>query len=304
MKIIYSKKHLAHEPETWQAEHPEVPERAENILHSAEDAGHDIVSPGAYELEAVQTVHSEDYIEYLSNAIAYQAGRYGFDTCTPIMEHTFDAAHSAACCALTGADLLLAGEKHAYALCRPPGHHAGKNYCGGFCYFNNAAIAASRLSENGSNKIAILDIDYHHGNGTQEIFYESDEVLYVSLHAGPHFVFPFRWGFSNETGAGPGTGFNTNFPLAPSTDRQTYLDTLARGLELIAGYGARFMVVSLGVDTYIYDPLGTFELTEDTFSEISARVSELKLPALVVQEGGYNLNHIGRCITNFLSEFN
>ena len=336
MKTIFSETHRLHDPSCGHdAAHPEIPERAEQILSSIREAGHDVLSPDTFDREAIQTVHTPDYFEYLSGAferwvaagqspcgvvpcaspfpaggdepddIVGQAGRYCFDISTPIVKHSFEAACASACCALTGADLLLNGEPSAYALCRPPGHHAGRGYCGGFCYFNNVALAATRLAgETGKEcEVAVLDVDYHHGNGTQEIFYESDRVLYVSIHADPHFVFPYRWGFSHETGAGPGDGLNVNFPLAPNVDRQTYLDTLTRALEVIAGFDARFLAVSLGVDTYVYDPLGTFELTEDTFAEIGTRVSQLGLPTLVVQEGGYNLDHMGRCVTNFLAAF-
>ena len=307
MKVIYDKTHLLHNPEICQPGHPEISIRAVNILHSVREAGHNVISPKLYDLEIIQTVHSKDYIEYLStsnkNKNIEQDNRYCIDGCTPIMEHTFNAARAAADCALTGADLLLAGEPKVYALCRPPGHHAGKDYCFGFCYFNNAAIAAKRLFENHKNKIAVLDIDYHHGNGTQEIFYKSDDVLYVSLHADPNFEFPGRWGFAEETGTKAGKGFNVNFPLPIFTKESDYFDILNQAIEIINNFNADFLVVSFGVDTFTNDPIGTFDLSEDAFTKLGGMVQRLNLPTLVIQEGGYNLDYIGTCVVNFLYKF-
>ena len=306
MKVIYDKTHLLHNPETSQPGHPEVSIRTVNILHSIREAGHNIISPKSYGLDVIQTVHSKDYIKYLSSSggkrIVEKDNRYCIDGCTQILEHTFDAARAAADCALTGADLLFAGESQAYALCRPPGHHAGKDYCFGFCYFNNAAIAAKRLSDNGKNKIAILDVDYHHGNGTQDIFYESDDVLYVSIHADPNFAFPGRWGFAEETGEKAGKGFNVNFPLPLFTKESDYFDTLNQAIEIINNFNADFLIVSFGVDIFTDDPLGTFDLSEDAFTKLGGMVQRLNLPTLVIQEGGYNLDCIGTCVTNFLKE--
>ena len=307
MKVIYDKKHLLHNPEICQPGHPEVSIRAENILHSVREAGHDIISPKLYDLEIIQTVHSKDYLEYLSSSdgkrIVEPDNRYCFDDSTPILENTFDAACASANCALTGADLLLAGESQAYALCRPPGHHSGKDYCFGFCYFNNAALAAKKLSENCKNKIAILDVDYHHGNGTQDIFYESNNVLYVSLHADPNFAFPGRWGFAEETGVKAGKGFNVNFPLPLFTKESDYFNTLNQAIEIINNFNADFLVVSFGADTFTNDPLGTFDLSEDAFTKLGGMVQGLNLPALIIQEGGYNLDRLGTCVANFLYKF-
>jgi len=306
MKVIYDKKHLLHNPEMCHPGHPEVSKRAENILHSVREAGHNIISPKLYDLDVIQTVHSIDYIKYLSSSggkrIVEKDNRYCFADNTPILENTFDAARASANCALTGADLLIAGEPKVYALCRPPGHHSGNNYCLGFCYFNNAALAAKRLSDNGKNKIAILDVDYHHGNGTQDIFYESNDVLYVSIHADPNFAFPHRWGFSEETGMKAGKGFNINFPLPMFTKEFDYLDILNQALEIINNFNADFLIVSFGADTFTNDPLGTFELSEDSFTKLGGMVQRLNLPTLVIQEGGYNLDSIGTCVTNFLKE--
>jgi len=282
MKVIYDKKHLLHKPETCQPGHPEVSKRVENILHSVREAGHKIISPKSYGLDVIQTVHSKDYIEYLSSSggkkIVEKDNRYCFADNTPILEHTFDAARAAANCALTGADLLIDGESKAYALCRPPGHHSGNNYCLGFCYFNNAALAAKRLSDNGKNKIAILDVDYHHGNGTQDIFYESDDVFYVSIHADPNFAFPHRWGFTEETGKKAGNGFNINFPMPMFTKESDYLDTLNQALEIINNFNADFLIVSFGADTFTDDPLGTFDLSEDAFLKLGEQIKKLNPP--------------------------
>ncbi len=187
-------------------------------------------------------------------------------------------------------------------MCRPPGHHAGKNYCGGFCYLNNAALAAERLSKNNKNKIAILDIDYHHGNGTQEIFYENDNVLYVSIHADTRCAFPYYWGSADETGKGKGKGYNINIPLDIYCNTQKYLNNLNIAIDYINKFNGDFLIISFGTDIFSKDPLGTFDISEEDFSKIGEQIKRINLPILIVQEGGYNLDNIGKCATNFLEE--
>jgi len=333
MKVIYDKKHLLHNPEKCQFDHTEISIRTENILAELlkePKKDFEICSPNLFPKSTLLSVHSEDYLKYLSNAydrwiaagnsktgvlpdsfsvqnsdtipeeILQQAGWFCFDCCTPILENTFDVACMAANCALTGADFLLAGEKLVYALCRPPGHHAGKNYCGGFCYLNNVALAAARLSENDKNKIAVLDIDYHHGNGTQEIFYECDNVLYVSLHADTRFAFPYYWGAADETGTAKGKGYNINIPLDIYCNTKQYLNNLNIAINHINKFNADFLIISFGADIFSKDPLGTFDISEEDFSKIGEQIKKINLPTLVVQEGGYNLDNIGKCATNFL----
>ncbi|HIJ65586.1 MAG TPA: histone deacetylase family protein [Candidatus Hydrogenedentes bacterium] len=297
MNVIYTERHRLHRPdhELGAGGHPEVAERAERIAEALRVAGFPFFGPRDYEPGTLATVHAAEYIRRLS-----AAGRGVFDTDTPIGEHTFEAAAASAGCALTGADLLLAGERCVYALCRPPGHHAGHDYCAGFCYLNNAALAATRLrGSDEARRVAILDVDYHHGNGTQEIFYDSGEVFYVSLHADPRTAYPYRWGFREQTGAGPGSGCNLNLPLPHGTDEATYLEALERALDAVAAHAADFLIVSLGTDTFIGDPLGTFTLSTESYGKIAGRAAKLGLPTLVVQEGGYNLDAIGECVTNF-----
>jgi acetoin utilization deacetylase AcuC-like enzyme len=211
------------------------------------------------------------------------------------MEGTYQAAISSANCALSGAKAIAAeGERTVFALCRPPGHHAGKSYCGGYCYLNNAAIAANWLSEIG--KVAILDIDYHAGNGTQDIFYERSDVLTISIHADPDFAYPAFCGYADETGAGPGSGWHRNFPLPAGTDDSGYLSTLDEALALIKSFTPTFLVVSAGMDLYSNDPIGSFNVTRVGIEQIGMRIASLNLPTLIVMEGGYEHRTLGENI--------
>lgn len=340
MKIIFTDTHSLHDPKYQiagfeKSEYPERPVRIENISRALREQDFEFVSPHSYECDDLLSVHSPDYVTYLSTAyrkwialgcspdgvvpdtllsrikgrktghILNQAGWYCFDTSTPIVEHTFDAARASADCALTGADMLLNGDKAVYAMCRPPGHHAGADYCGGFCFLNNAALAAQRLlvkasTDLASVRIAMLDIDYHHGNGTQDIFYESDDVLFVSLHADPESTYPYYWGFEEEEGRGAGLGYTMNFPLLPESGEAPYLEALARALKAIDHFDATYLIVSLGTDTHIEDPLGDFRLKTESFTEMGKMISELKRPTLVVQEGGYHVDALGLCVPNLL----
>lgn len=219
-----------------------------------------------------------------------QAGFYCIDTGTPLYHQAFVAAKAAANTSVTAAEELLAGRRLSYAVCRPPGHHAGANYYGGFCYFNNAAIAAQFLRPHG--RIAILDIDYHHGNGTQDIFYERSDVLTVSIHGDPDGEYPYFSGFAREIGEYEGAGCNRNYPLPPGTDNERYLRTFARALGAVTAFKPEILIVSLGFDTLKGDPTGTFTLTPAALHTIGKRLMQLRLPVLVVQEGGYNVRNI------------
>jgi acetoin utilization deacetylase AcuC-like enzyme len=181
----------------------------------------------------------------------------------------------------------------AYALCRPPGHHATRARYGGFCYFNNAALAAGRLAPLG--RVAVLDIDFHHGNGTQEITYGSDGVMYVSIHGDPNDSFPFFYGYAGERGKGAGEGYNLNLPLSQGADWAVYQPALQRALEAIADHGCRALVVSAGFDTCQGDPLGGFALQPEDFQPIGEAIAALGLPTVMVQEGGYVVDLLGRC---------
>jgi acetoin utilization deacetylase AcuC-like enzyme len=224
-----------------------------------------------------------------------------FDLSAPIIDGTYRAALGSANCALSGAKAIAEGEKSAFALCRPPGHHAGKSFCGGYCYLNNAAIAANWLSSLG--KVALLDIDYHAGNGTQDIFYERGDVLTLSIHADPDGEYPAFCGYADETGAGQGSGLHRNFPLSDGTDDSQYLSVLAEALGLVLSFAPAFLVLSAGMDLYAGDPLGKFKVTQEGIRQIGKRIAALELPTLIVMEGGYNNAALGENITTLLENF-
>ena len=221
-----------------------------------------------------------------------QAGYYCIDTFTPLTHNAYIAARAAANCAMSGAELLQRGEQLVYALCRPPGHHAESAVYGGFCYFNNAAIAAQALSAAG--RVATLDIDFHHGNGTQEIFAGRCDVLTISIHGDPSYAYPYFAGFADERGEGEGAGYNHNFPLPENVGDDDYLRTLAQAVELIARFAPRYLVVSVGLDIAKGDPTGAWAITTDGFERIGRAIAALGLPTLAVQEGGYDTRVIGR----------
>jgi acetoin utilization deacetylase AcuC-like enzyme len=227
-------------------------------------------------------------------------GYYGFDTATVVVEGTYLAARAAVDVALTATDLVLAGENVAYALCRPPGHHAGRGVFGGYCYFNNAAIAAEHARRAGAGKVAVVDVDYHHGNGTQQIFYSRPDVLYASVHADPDRAYPFFTGWEDETGCGPGLGCNVNIVLPAGCDDAGLLAALDRVLPAVDAYAPDLVVVSLGLDTYEHDPLGDLAVSIDAYHPAGARLAALGRPLVVVQEGGYHLATLGRNVRAFL----
>lgn len=226
-----------------------------------------------------------------------QAGYYCIDACTPLDGNAYVAARTAVNVAMTGAQEILSGRRVIYALCRPPGHHAERRVYGGFCYFNNAAIAAHHLAKH--IKTALLDIDYHHGNGTQDIFYDRSDVLTVSLHGHPDHAFPYFSGFAEETGTGPGLSFNLNLPLRMGADEKIYLPALDKALRVIDRFKPEVLVVSLGLDILRGDPTGTFVLTPAAMQEIALRLRQLNCPLLIVQEGGYSLRSIKKGVVSF-----
>lgn len=229
------------------------------------------------------------------------AGYYCIDTFTPINKNAFTAARSAVNCALTGAELLLEGYHTSYALIRPPGHHAERDVFGGFCYFNNSSIAANFLSKYG--KIAILDIDYHHGNGHQQIFYKRKDVFTVSIHGNPSFAYPYFSGFADEVGEGEGEGFNLNFPLKEELNGDEYLVVLKKAIKKIADYKPEYLIVSLGLDPAKGDPTGTWSLLSGDFKRNGAELGKLPYPILFVQEGGYKNRTLGINARNFFEGF-
>jgi len=297
----------------------ERPIRAEAIRETLEPTGLFSATASRGHGEApIRAVHDADLVHYLQavcgklkegrpvypdtfpirrpdrrpKTLAVQAGYYCLDSGTPLYRGAYLAARAAADAALTAADEILAGRSVAYAVCRPPGHHAGRRFFGGFCYFNNAAIAARYLSA--SARVAVLDVDFHHGNGTQDIFWERDDVLTASLHGHPDHAYPYFSGFEDETGEGRGAGANRNFPLARGCDAERYLKSFDQALEWILRGRSDLIVLSLGFDVLRGDPTGSFQLTPDVLRRVGARLGATGLPLLVIQEGGYNVRNIRR----------
>jgi acetoin utilization deacetylase AcuC-like enzyme len=313
----------------------EMPRRAELVLARVKATGlGEIVPPRPHGLDPVRRVHRSDYIDFLSTAhdewkaehgdydalplnwpvpgmrrdvrpqhIDGKIGLYCLDAGTPLTAGTFRAITAGADVALTAAALLGTGERAAFALTRPPGHHATSACYGGYCFFNNAAIAAQALRDAGAARVCVLDVDYHHGNGTQEIFYDRGDVLFVSLHSDPVHEYPYFCGFADETGAGAGDGANLNIPLAWGTDAAQYVAALDHALARVDAFGVDALVVSLGVDTYKGDPISRFALDHGDFTTIGARIAGAKHPTVFVMEGGYAVEAIGVNLVNVLQGF-
>ena len=330
MKIIYSELGKLHHSEHRLTLgelilFPEKNNRAEIIKKEAEKRGLRslIINPNEYPLGFIKAVIDSDMVDFVKSCenlkknetvfphvFPYKRslmgkfsdnpevdtkriGYYNFDMVMEIDNNTYKSAKAAADCALTGAELILnKKERNIFALCRPPGHHGGYNYYGGFCVFNNAAIAAYQLLKLG--KVAILDVDFHHGNGTQDIFYEQASVLFVSLHGDPSRHYPYFSGFSNETGHKLGVGKNINIPLPTGTGNDQYREHLKDAIKKIGDFQPETLVISMGFDTYKYDYLGGFKLTTDFYKEIALLAGELKIPILAILEGGYNIMHTGK----------
>ncbi len=246
----------------------------------------------------------------MPESILGKAGFFLLDLSVPVVEGTYQAALASAHCALSAAEFIsptatppssFIFPPSSFALCRPPGHHAGREIAGGYCFLNNAAIAAQRLTQFG--KVAILDVDYHAGNGTQDIFYSRADALTISIHADPSFEYPYYAGYAQETGAGEGLGFHHNFPLPAGTDDATYLASLDHALEKITAFTPSSLVVSVGMDIYEEDPLGSFKISREGIGEIGRRIAGLQLPAAIVMEGGYNTDALGENIVAFLGNF-
>ncbi len=222
-----------------------------------------------------------------------RAGFWGLDSAAPLVAGTYVAALAAVDVALTTADLVLGGERAAYGLCRPPGHHAARSMYGGYCFFNNAAIAADSIARSTGERVAVLDVDFHHGNGTQQIFWRRGDVRYVSIHADPDRQYPYFLGRADETGEGEGSGENLNIPLRAGATNDDYLGALDRALESIAAAPGSVIVVSLGFDTYGLDPIGDFALTTDVYHEVGKRTAALGRRLVILQEGGYHRPSLG-----------
>ena len=318
MKIVYTPEHRMHVPMKeldrgrW-IENPEKPERIEAIkdmliLSGFEDISPPLSFPDSY----VYMIHSPEYVEWLRRKSEEMAENeeyfpkvFGhdmcFDTGTPISSWTFKAARTAVDVVLTASKYIMRGENVVYALCRPPGHHASFESCGGYCYFNNVAISAFYFLKHGSSRIGILDLDFHHGNGTQDIFYFSKEVYYISIHGDPKEFYPWISGFPWEVGEGEGEGYNLNLPLNERASWKEYSKALEKAINEIKDFEPEILLISMGFDTHKEDPLGKFELEDEDFYRMGYMIAQLDVPKLVVQEGGYNPKACGRAAIKFFT---
>lgn len=312
----------------------ENPARYEIVSAALAGAGLIAEPPRRFADEALLGVHSARYLAFLQTAwTEWQAsanegdafpcvwpirgmrsdvlpqnftarlGLFSFDTGTPLMAGTWQAARAGAECALTAAGLLLAGEHSAFVLTRPPGHHAGAEFFGGYCFLNNAAIAAQALRAGGAARVAVLDVDFHHGNGTQDIFYHRGDVFFASLHGDPRTEYPFFLGHADEQGEGAGLDCNLNLPLPAGTPAADWFAALDVALARIQGFGAEVLVVSLGVDAYAGDPISKFRLQTDDYARLGQRLRAAGLPTLFVLEGGYAVAEIGANVLACLQGF-
>ncbi|MGI9606027.1 MAG: histone deacetylase family protein [Acidimicrobiales bacterium] len=336
MKVVRSVDHLRHAPagELYggQLVPPfECPERWSHIVAALDAAGFaDVVEPDQVSHELLERVHDPRYLDFLATAwtdwtaegyagdmiptcfpargmtqreptdIDGRLGYFAFAAETSITDGTWVAARAAASLAHTAQRLVAGGEAAAFALCRPPGHHAARDLFGGYCFLNNAAVAAEGFRTDGAERVAVLDVDFHHGNGTQDIFYERSDVFFASVHGHPSSEFPHFLGFEDETGAGEGAGFNENHPLPPGTTFAEWVAALDTALDSIARFGAETLVVSLGVDTFENDPISSFRLASSDFVTVGERIGAAGLPTVFCMEGGYAVEEIGTNTVNVL----
>jgi len=332
MIVLFSSHHALHAPahEFFRGERVpcfETPSRAEFVRAELASRGHELRAPVHDSWPLLAAVHAARYLDFLESAWAQwlaldpanasrqpfpsvwpvrtlrsdrepanfiaRLGLYSFDNGTPLSAGTWAAAKAGADAAASAAGLLAGGERAVFCASRPPGHHAGADFMGGYCFLNNAAVAAQALRSQGCARVAVLDVDYHHGNGTQAIFYDRADVLFVSLHADPSYEYPFFSGYADETGAGAGLGCNRNLPLPAGCDAAAWFEALEAACSAIAGYGPDALVVSLGLDTYAGDPLTTFRLQSDDFRRLGTRIARLRLPTALILEGGYAAAELG-----------
>lgn len=339
MLIVASDRHRAHRMLELDngavIDSSESPERADLIAEALRAAGHDFIEPSEIDPDLLCRVHDSDYVDFLATAwdrwiaageqapaamgfiwpargfrpqrpsdIVGQLGYYSFAADSSIVPGTHDAVMSSAAIAMTAADRLVDDGDTTYGLCRPPGHHATADQFGGYCFVNNAAVAAQRLRDRGLGRVGVIDVDYHHGNGTQSILYERSDIVFTSIHASPDEEFPWFSGFADEIGSGDGASSNLNLPLPKGAESGSWFVALASALEFLADANLDALVVSLGVDAYEDDPLGTFQLTTADFGRMANEIGLLGLPTVVVQEGGYAGEAIGANVNAFLTACN
>ncbi|MEP4029768.1 histone deacetylase family protein [Roseibium polysiphoniae] len=340
MKTIFSQNQLKHAPEHEISDGQlkpavEIPERAEIVLRTVQsrELG-EVVEPKDFGERPLSRVHSPDYLAFMesfwerwtaagrsSEAFPFVwpirslredpapdhidglLGRYSMDAGTPIGPHTFEAAKASANTALTAAEMVQQGEKATFGLCRPPGHHAGRDFFGGYCFLNNAAISAQWLRDHGADRVAILDVDYHHGNGTQSIFYDRSDVLFLSLHADPKVEYPYFLGHEDETGENAGKGFTRNWPMPLGTNWRAYEEALDDACRWLLVYKPDYLIVSLGLDCFEKDPISGFKFESDDFIKLGRRLALLGLPTIFLMEGGYAVDALGTNCVNVLEGF-
>jgi acetoin utilization deacetylase AcuC-like enzyme len=340
MYVIYSDEHYKHAPrfEIYGGEMVtpfDKPVRNEQILKSLKCRNDvTLVPPSSFSLDTIYRIHDRDYVDFLQSAfhqwhaagfkgealptimqsrrtsgkcpsfIEGKLGHYAFSTESAIVEGTWDAALASAHIALSATQRVLQGEQSAFALCRPPGHHCTKNQFGGYCYLNNAALAAQYGIDHGSKRVAVLDFDFHHGNGTQDIFYARDDVQYCSIHGGPNHTYPYVTGYADEHGEGVGAGYNLNFPLSPGTTFGTWRLGLQILIDRIKKFQPSLLIVSLGVDACGDDPQSFFDIKQSDFISVGRAVTNITCPTVFIMEGGYNLSGIGNTVNTFLDGYN
>jgi acetoin utilization deacetylase AcuC-like enzyme len=337
MKAYFADEQRRHDPKSFLSSgapkpNPEVPERIERLLAGAKAAGCTIERPKSFGLGPIAAIHTPEYIEFLQriyerwqriegasaevipnihpiarggsrpDSAVGQAGYHMADTSCPISAETYDSSCWSAWTAVATAEAVEAGASSAYALCRPPGHHAFADVAGGFCFFNNSGIAAQRLRDK-VDRVAILDVDLHHGNGTQGVFYRRADVLTVSIHADPVRFYPFFWGYADERGEGAGLGYNLNLPLPRKSGDDTFLEALAAGIRRVEAFAPGALVVALGLDAFEGDPFGGLSVTTPGFARIGEAIARLGLPTVIVQEGGYLCDALSDNLTSFLAGF-
>jgi len=334
--IVVTSDHAAHDPDRLAPlgdgrRYWEIPARADTLLATVRAAGHSVAAARDHGLDSIARIHDPGYLAFLADAFARwqavsgagpalrpgafavrhkshlpdnvqgQAGYYLSSLSAPILAATWPAALSSAHAAVDAADRLLHGDRHAYALCRPPGHHAHTDLAGGFCYLNNAAIAAQRLLDGGSGGVAIFDFDVHHGNGTQQIFYARDDVFYVSVHGDPAQLYPYYAGYADETGTGRGLGCNRNLPLPSGTGDAGFVAAVEQGLHAIGEKRPAALIVSVGFDAHLGDPTANLAVSSEGFAAVGRLIGALDLPTLLVQEGGYIVERLATNLSGFLA---
>ena len=315
----------------------ENPSRAAFVLQALTSRGHALRTPTTDSAPVLAQLHAPRYLAFLEHAwrdwvaldprhadeqpfpsvwpvrtlrsdvepanFTARLGLYSMDNGSPLAAGTWLAAKSAADAAASAAQALLNGERGVFCATRPPGHHAGPDFMGGYCFLNNAAVCAQALRNGGVARVAVLDVDYHHGNGTQAMFYDRADVLFVSLHGDPRTEYPFYLGHADEPGAGEGAGFNLNLPLAAGSSAAVWCEALALACARVARHGADALVVSLGLDTFAGDPISTFQLQADDFARLGERLAALGLPTAFVLEGGYAAAELGENAARVLEGF-